>query len=70
MASKQLTALDIFTALSPAEKRKALKVLQQAEQTPCEAKGHRFKAVDVIARWFEPCQTKMVCTACGKVVIV
>jgi hypothetical protein len=64
MAAK-ITALDIFNQLTPAEKRKALKVLQQAEQTPCARLGHSYKKSDIVGGWFTEIKTKYVCSRCG-----
>ena len=64
MATK-LSVVDIFHQLTPAEKRKALAVLKQGEQTVCERLGHSYKASKQIVQWFKPIETQYVCSKCG-----
>jgi hypothetical protein len=61
-----MTPVEIFNCLTPAEKRKALAILQTSERSPCERVGHKFKAVSKVERWFFPPLTRLVCTACGQ----
>ena len=66
----RLSVVDIFNQLTPAEKRKALKVLQSAEQPPCERLGHAFKPAKEIYEWFKAPQTIYLCTRCGQQQVV
>jgi predicted nucleic acid-binding Zn ribbon protein len=58
--------IDIFNALTPAEKRKVLKLLQQSEQTPCERLGHKLKAVNAHKPLlFSRTIVTLTCERCG-----
>ena len=65
MATK-VTVVDIFHQLTPAEKRKALAVLREGEQTVCERLGHSLKPAKQVFEWFKEPQTIYLCTRCGK----
>jgi hypothetical protein len=66
MQTKPITVADIFYSLTPREKRKALAVLRQVEQTPCERSGHKYKKVgQVTTSWFSPPLDKIICERCG-----
>jgi hypothetical protein len=67
MASKRITPVDIFHSLTDEEKRKVLKVLQQAEQSPCEKLGHKYKVFVVTQRglFTDHHSRQALCERCG-----
>lgn len=69
MATK-LSIVDLFNNLSDGDKRKALAVLQQAEQTPCQRLGHSFKPGQTICQWFKEPQQQYICTRCGDTKVI
>lgn len=62
----RMSPADLFDSLTPAEKRKALRILQNADQSPCERLGHSYKPV-VKQHGFFATLTVLVCARCGKV---
>ncbi len=69
MASTKLTAIDIFNSLTPQEKRKALAILQTADQSPCQRLGHKYRKSQIVSQGFwKPPVTEFVCERCGNAI--
>jgi hypothetical protein len=62
--------LSLLGGLSDRELDQVRCRIRQCDLDPCIKHGHKYRVAGQVMRWFLPPQQRLVCSQCGKVIVV
>lgn len=67
-----MTPVELFNSLPEKDKKEIAAQLRANTKSlsVCDKKGHQYKVMEKIQRWFHKDQYKMICSRCGKTKLV